>query len=216
MKINQSFAIGIPTLNRWDLLNPALLFYLTHDFKQTHIYVVDNGQQDITIPESEYFHVIRNENNVGVAASWNQLCNKIYENHKFAFILNDDVYLGKLDWEIELLLSQYSGDIYIGSFEWSSFILPKSTYLKVGQFDENFYPAYFEDNDYLYRMRLEGLHIFDKLGFISPLVYRNSQTAEKMPEVLTHFEINKNYYISKWGGEPNKELFTQPFNNKSL
>ena len=44
--MNNVFAIGIPTLNRADLLNPVLKKYAA-DFPDTKIYVVDNGNQDI-------------------------------------------------------------------------------------------------------------------------------------------------------------------------
>jgi hypothetical protein len=57
--VNKSFAIGIPTLNRFDLLHPALMFY-KQDFPNTKIYVVDNGNQNIknqipTMPELNQF-----------------------------------------------------------------------------------------------------------------------------------------------------------------
>ena len=41
------FGIGIPTLNRYDLLLPALHFYALNDFPDTHIHIIDNGDQGI-------------------------------------------------------------------------------------------------------------------------------------------------------------------------
>jgi hypothetical protein len=41
-----NFAIGIPTLNRADLLVPSLLKYI-NDFPGVKIFVLDNGNQDI-------------------------------------------------------------------------------------------------------------------------------------------------------------------------
>ena len=41
-----TFAIGIPTVNRFDLLQPSLESYL-QDFPNIRIYIVDNGKQGI-------------------------------------------------------------------------------------------------------------------------------------------------------------------------
>ena len=49
MKIK--FAIGIPTYNRADLLLPALMFY-AHDYPNTKILVIDNGNQDTSQGDS--------------------------------------------------------------------------------------------------------------------------------------------------------------------
>ena len=43
-----SFAIGIPTLNRSDLLLPTLIKYVTEDFKDIEIHIIDNGKQDLS------------------------------------------------------------------------------------------------------------------------------------------------------------------------
>jgi hypothetical protein len=43
---NLSFAIGIPTLNRADLLSQALIKYI-YDFPEISIYVLDNGNQEL-------------------------------------------------------------------------------------------------------------------------------------------------------------------------
>ena len=40
--------------------------------------------------------------------------------------------------------------------DFSCFMIGREALEKVGPFDENFYPAYFEDNDYHYRIRLAG------------------------------------------------------------
>ena len=47
--MNKLFAIGIPTINRWDLLRPSLQKYMGIDFCNTWFFVVDNGNQVIDI-----------------------------------------------------------------------------------------------------------------------------------------------------------------------
>ena len=53
--MNQNFKIiiGIPTLNRADLLNEALEKYF-EDFKDTEIFIVDNGKQNIITREEKF------------------------------------------------------------------------------------------------------------------------------------------------------------------
>ena len=71
--MNQNFKIiiGIPTLNRADLLNEALEKYF-EDFKDTEIFIVDNGKQNI-ITREEKFAIYKPEENLGVAKSWNTI-----------------------------------------------------------------------------------------------------------------------------------------------
>ena len=209
--LQNKFAIGIPTLNRFDLLHPALLFYLW-DYQNTKIFVLDNGKQGIA---SKIKHpnliVLEVDTNLGVAKSWNMLCDMIYKQHDYAIILNDDIYLGRKDWEIDNLLTNFKKDFYCTMQDWCAFILPKKTFEKVGKFDEDFYPAYYEDNDYFYRMRLLNLSIY-KIPFLNPFLYQSSQTVEKDPSIRPMIQKNKELFIKKWGGEPSKETFKTPYN----
>jgi GT2 family glycosyltransferase len=198
----KNYAIGIPTYNRFDLLLPAMLYYKI-DFPNTEKFIVDNGNQNIL--EFIDAKIIRNNKNLGVAASWNQLCSAIFENHEYAIILNDDIYLGKTEWQIENLLKHYKSDIYVSEMDWSAFILPKKVFDEIGKFDENFFPAYFEDNDYEYRLKLKNKEIL-KIPFLNPLVFRASKTIEKDTK-LNEFQKNKEYYIKKWGGTPGNEKY---------
>lgn len=205
-----NLAIGIPTLNRYDYLEPTLFLYL-RDFPKTEIYIIDNGNQSIK-PINQNIKIINNAENVGVAASWNRLCTEIFKNNEHALILNDDIYLGKTKTEIEELLSKKNGLIR-STIDWCAFIMPKFMWQKIGQFDEIFYPAYYEDKSYEYRMKLSG-YIPIKTPALNPAIYRASSTLEKDPEILQASKKNKKIYVEMWGGEPEREKFTKPFNKK--
>ena len=207
------FAIGIPTLNRLDLLFPSLMMYL-HDMPSVHIYIVDNGKQNIFKKiRHPNIKIIESETNLGVASSWNVLCNQILEHYEYALILNDDIYLGKKEYEVELFLSQYPNkDFYLGMIDWSVFIMPSKTFKKVGIFDEQFFPAYYEDNDYMYRMRLMAMKIYN-VPFLNPLIHRSSMTNDKDKSIIVQSEANKERYINKWGGLPELEKFKRPYEN---
>ena len=203
------FALGIPTLNRYDLLKPSLMLYL-RDFRAIQIYVIDNGKQGIEYRHHD-IHIFEQEQNMGVAKSWNLLCDKIFENHDNALILNDDIYLGKHQYEIKDFLETTKSDFYVTTQDWSAFIIPKKTFERVGQFDEKFYPAYYEDNDYHYRMKLLGMN-YNQTPILNPYLYNASMTTQKNPSLKDGIEKNKQYYRQKWGGFPSKEKFKKPFN----
>ncbi len=206
-----NFAIGIPTLNRFDLLLPSMMMY-KHDMPNAKIFIVDNGHQGITNHSSDRVTVMTQDRNIGVAASWNVLCREIYKEHAYAFILNDDVYLGRKEEEIEDLIRKRPDAPFIsGMMDWCSFLMPRRTFESIGEFDEVFYPAYYEDNDYAYRMRLSGMYPF-KTPLLNPLVYKASMTSQKDRSILDKIKKCKQEYIKKWGGEPEQEKFKTAYN----
>jgi GT2 family glycosyltransferase len=100
--------------------------------------------------------------------------------------------------------------------DFACFAFSKKLIDKIGYFDEKFYPAYFEDNDMDYRIKLAKYH-----SGSSPLlrfVTRGSVTLEilgdtdKGKQIKEGFVRNKEYYLKKWGGIPSQETFITPFN----
>jgi len=98
--------------------------------------------------------------------------------------------------------------------DFSCFMVKKETIDKVGWFDEKFYPAYFEDNDYHYRIKLAGLLAYKNSRAL--YYHFGSRTIKESEEVKTKcnigYSVNREYYKEKWGGEPGKETFRTPFN----
>jgi GT2 family glycosyltransferase len=202
--------VAIPTINRADLLNEALAKYF-EDFKNTHIAICDNGNQDI-ITREENFMIYRPQENLGVAKSWNMLIDysdKIGATH--VLILNDDIYLGKNETELALLIKNNLDADFINSFHnWCSYILRVDIWKKAGMFDEEFFPAYFEDNSFDYKMTLVGAKK-TWTSFLDPIVYRNSMTIAKDPTLNQKFMQNKQMYIQMWGGLPSEEKYKTKF-----
>ena len=205
------FIVAIPTINRADLLNEALEKYF-EDFKDTHIAICDNGKQNI-ITREENFMIYRPEENLGVAKSWNMLmdyADKIEATH--VLVLNDDIYLGKTEHEINMLIRNNMDADFINSFHnWCSYILKVEAWKIAGKFDEEFFPAYFEDNSFDYKMTLiEAKKTWT--SFLDPLVYRNSMTIAKDPALNNRFQQNRELYIQMWGGLPTEEKYITKFN----
>jgi GT2 family glycosyltransferase len=215
----KKFGIGIPTLNRADLLIPAIKKYV-NDFPEVDIHIIDNGKQEILnklLIDKEIYesrrniYLIENEKNIGVGASWNMLCYFIFSRCENALILNDDIYLGKSKSEIERLIDKKNNSFITATPDWCAFIISKKIYESVGKFDECFYPAYYEDNSYAYRMKLKGIN-HHKTPYLNPIEYRVSQTIEKDKSIFDYRTKNKELYIQMWGGLPERETFLTPFN----
>ena len=210
------FAIGIPTLNRRDLLEPSLIKY-KNDFPHTEIHVVDNGKQDIGYwyALNDYIKVSEQEKNLGVAGSWNYLCDRIFKDNDYALIINDDIYLGfGIGTISEVYQSEHDGFIQ-SEHNFSVFLISKEFYQKIGKFDEFFYPAYYEDSDYIRRIELSNLkRVIDKR--LNPKIALTSQTYEKAPDLVNKaLKDSKERYIRKWGGLPLMETYTLPFDGNS-
>jgi GT2 family glycosyltransferase len=204
-----TLCIGIPTINRRDLLDEALAVY-EQTFKNRHIYIIDNGEQGFT-DKPPYMKFWSNGTNNGVAASWNKIIERQAKlGYTHVLILNDDVILHKKAQELEQWVYENPADLYTGH-GYFSFIIPISTYLSVGKFDEKYYPAYYEDTDYTFRLKLAGMNKLDS-NMLLPEVLHVSQSGAKDQSLYEKVFQCRRYYEQKWGGAPTQETYTTPFN----
>jgi GT2 family glycosyltransferase len=209
-----SFCILIPTINRKDLLEDALKEYAIY-YPKIKKLILDNGNQNIEVQDFRTI-IYKAPRNLGVAGSWNFLIKRAIEQGETNFlILNDDVILKKSERVIEEIinsgkLNNHNFFVCYTSNHWSSYILNKEIYDLVGEFDENFKKCFYEDNDYAYRMKLNGVnyHIDQRLN---PEVFLNNGSTLIDPSLRGDQE-NREYFVRKWGGMPNEEKFLTPFN----
>ena len=235
------FCIVIPTINRIDLLIPSLLMYVT-DMPNVDIFIYDNGNQFIKERLQQLRQVrgmwnqykgIKNievfggtGENIGVAGAWNFLCNKAFEHYRHVLVLNDDVYLHTNEYDLNGLVAYMNGNKvdFFGcepKYDWSAFMISKRCFDVVGQFDDNFMPAYFEDNDYMYRMSLllgKMILKFDFIPTLNPTIFRRSSSIMKSDSLLESINAvkvkNFEYYKLKWGGGIGHETYRYPFGEK--
>jgi len=109
--------------------------------------------------------------------------------------------------------------------DFSGFMLSKNAYATIGEFDEGFSPAYFEDNDYHRRLKLVGLVA---IKHPPALFYHYGSATRNESGTITvtdwSFVNSRAYFEAKWGGAPENDgslgtrLHTRPFNDtkKSL
>lgn len=88
----------------------------------------------------------------------------------------------------------------------------------VGLFDEwSFYPIYFDDDDFERRNRLGGV---EWIAYDGGITHVGSATIHSDPKAQARnsvtFMDNRQRYIDKWGGLPERETFTLPWGDKPL
>ena len=178
--------IGIPCLNRFDLLERAVAcFDVPHE-----LFLIDNSV-----------------NNRGVAASWNAIMREGFgRGYDWVFLASNDCFVapGTLQKAIDVL---DTGDVGIWHvFAGNFFAISRKTVERIGWFDENFWPAYCEDCDYSRRCDLAGVTRRNVPGaVVEHLGSMTLKSGAKLPDV-------RPYYIEKWGGLPGHERFAVPFN----
>lgn len=168
--------------------------------------------------------VIDNWNqNRGVAGGWNEGIRRALEAGCEAIaVSNDDVRLwpGTLqklvrcmeDYPLVSATASEGPEEYLYPADYSLFMIRPDLVEKVGWFDEVFYPAYFEDNDMNYRLKLAGYPETRWGG--ARIDHVGSVTQNWNGDmVVSHsdFEKNRLYYKTKWGGVPGEETYTMPF-----
>jgi len=162
--------------------------------------------------------------NRGVSKGWNEGLKRAIElKLDAAFIVNDDVtfHAGTMSnmlthlWDYDLVTGYNVRDGFDSPDkpDFACFLVDPIKFVsKFGWFDEGFSPAYFEDNDMAYRVKIAGGEYIK--SHFAPFMHQGSVTQNwGGVQVVSHtmFENNREYYIRKWGGQPGEEKFTTPF-----
>lgn len=221
----QIINIGVPTLHCYDKL-VRLCETLANDAHEKLVprfTIVDNGG---SLAESNWLarlqqlpitiEILVPPSNLGVAASWNLLIKKLGR----CFISNDDVVFSLSDLSKFLDAALESPETILFDVAGprggcSVFLMNRpELWMEMGGFDENFYPAYFEDNDAYRRMELANLP--RQTVALQDWAHETSSTLANGSEEYRqkhweNFARNASYYQQKWGGPPNQEVFTKPF-----
>ncbi len=207
--------ISIPTINRKDLLVEAVAALVPQAAHFSKLLIIDNGHQQLAF-DAPCICWVESPENLGVAASWNLGLRTLLADPSVThvMVLNDDVTLGsdQLSTISSILEAHPDKLMFVGNYFWSVWVLSRlgaeSMEYEPGKyFDERFFPAYFEDNDFYYRFvsKHKERYLGD-LEELAPFVKRNSMTIQKDPSLNHGFSVNREYYIEKWGGMPGQEM----------
>jgi GT2 family glycosyltransferase len=175
--------------------------------------------------------VITNERNLGVAPAWNQgleaattreLCvinNDILATpgwiqgmreglalHQLALVCPYAIH-GKLDYELLPRARTFVARNRKGfwkEYSFCAFFMPRSTYERIGKFDENFQVGGYEDTDYCYRLRQAGMKYgISGASFIHHFGSITLGEFKKLGD--RHVGPNRSYFIKKWGEDPSRK-----------
>jgi GT2 family glycosyltransferase len=193
----------VPVLNRYDLLHKMLE---SIDYPVRDLLIIDNGKKlggNLTFKNQHVWsvNVLSMPYNLGVAASWNLGIKLFPHDDRWTFSSNDVVYQpGGLETlskarESSLTLAQDAPHFH-------TFAVGEDVVKAVGLFDERFYPAYFEDNDYLRRCQLSGVPV---VRLPVAATHANSSTLKSEPRYQRRntetFARNRKLFDSKSAGD---------------
>lgn len=160
------------------------------------------------------------QDNWGVAKSWNWgIRRALADGADFVLVLNDDVRIETPDF-IERLIADLSRDNVIlvsgraasdpparsdARLTMSAFLCDQRLFQIVGECDETFWPAYFEDDDMLHRVRKTQQY---RTYYDSDAVFYH-WTSSTIREVgaarwlnRRYFKKNRQHFEDKWGYRP--------------
>lgn len=210
--------LAIPTYNNFGGLHECVWSAQTGFVKPDRILIINNsGQICPAIPGTE---IITGRQPQSVAKAWNDAAQ--LAGGDWLIIANDDIVFAPDT--IALLLAEVERNDNAGivspieGARFACFLLRWACYQDVGAFDEAFQMAYFEDNDFGYRLIRKG---WQSAVAPSNVRHAGSTTIAKMtPAQLAAkhaaYQNNELYFQRKWGGVPHQERFTEPFGGREL
>lgn len=169
------------------------------------------------------------DTNHGVSKAWNRgIKAAIDKGCEYAVVCNDDVILSpgllpkltrRLEGNVVLVSPRNTTGVGHprGLNFWCYAIRPESFVDRFGTFDENFSPAYFEDDDMAYRIRIAGGQIVNT-PFEAYHAVMGTQAMDPDTPVVSRdvWDRNERYYAQKWGGPGGQEKYRIPFNRMGM
>jgi len=181
--------------------------------------------------EGEGAEVHRHPENFGVCRSWNYVLRKqITDGFDYSLIMSVSAVFDK-KYPVEYFIERVHEKEQERKKWWyivnskvarHCFVNTRLYIEKFGLFDENFYPAYYDDTDLEYRHKIiseredvrDMVYDFNE-DFVNSIKY--SMAINSDIRLLHHFQSNAEriirYYIRKWGGQPGSEKWKHPYNN---
>jgi GT2 family glycosyltransferase len=212
--------LGIPFLNREDLLHESIkAIDIPCD-----LIIVNNGGLEIESIDNDSIKrttIFNPSYNLGVARSWNLIIEEgRSRNVDRVFIGSNDTIVerGSLKRAEKIIREDADHDMWHLN-GYNLFCMNFNMFDVIGRFDENFYPAYKEDQDYDYRIRksimknrvLHGIEGVNSRHLGSMTIRSNGDYLRQNSD--TH-KMNYDYYLSKWGGDAGSEKWDVPFDGK--
>jgi GT2 family glycosyltransferase len=213
--------LGIPTLVNYEGLDALCHSAERGSVKPDGYLIVDNGGAfDFAIARRAWLsraiergatlEVHSPGRNLGVAASWNAMLERSMDAGDAALaIANDDVVLGERTFEA--FAREIADHPFVTADGWACFAQRADCTRRVGWYDEHFWPAYYEDNDYDLRLRRAG--IVPRVVASDPIRHAGWTTVRRLgdPEWLKQArERNLRYLMEKWSPDDSNPTWPTP------
>ena len=238
--------IGVPIVNGTRWLEKLIL---SIDYPVDNLFIINNSGSEkikIQLEELRYesflnenikkLHITHLPSNLGVPAAWNLIIKSflmepywIISNHDVSFTpgLLEEIATIAQDKDVSLIHPR-AGEFYTGTYD--LFAITEIGIKIIGLFDENLYPAYGEDSDFIMRIKnldpktIKGLknkyfHGNEIATEGDESYYKNAQQTKKEdPQLIEKLEkvnfINYEYLNKKWGEDWRVvNPYKKPFNN---
>ncbi len=189
--------VAIPTITRADLLIRNKKF-LEGIVSPDEAFILDNGWQsiDIGVP------VERTQKNLGVSGSWNHFMNRAFVDGKFDLlvILQDDIIwdLKRLEDAKRLVAQKPDVDLFLSDLQFSVQVQRRGNEKSIGFYDEQYYPAYCEDDDYALLMMSKG-KIYERFHELDPLPGSITNGSIAYVNRRSSWEEQHKKLVAKWG-----------------
>jgi GT2 family glycosyltransferase len=199
----------IPALNRFDLLRKS---FDTINYPIENILVINNSGDDSMSNGliEEYpnlnIRILNLPSNMGISGSWN-LGIKLYPWVKYWMFASTDTTPSEGLWQEYAEKSGSDKFVFSKNAGWNMFTVGEEIVKKIGLFDEYIYPAYYEDNDYLDRMKLAGFIDGKNLLIAEKYADENgiSQTIKSNPEYYHNKKNSGDYTCKGWNLERRRD-----------
>mgnify|MGYP003145835168 FL=1 len=238
--------IGVPIVNGTRWLEKLII---SIDYPVDNLFIINNSGNEkikIQLEELRYesflnenikkLHITHLPSNLGVPAAWNLIIKSflmepywIISNHDVSFTpgLLEEIATIAQDKDVSLIHPR-AGEFFTGTYD--LFAITEIGIKIIGLFDENLYPAYGEDSDFIMRIKnldpktIKGLknkyfHGNEIATEGDESYYKNAQQTKKEdPQLIEKLEkvnfINYEYLNKKWGEDWRVvNPYKKPFNN---
>jgi len=235
--------VVIPVYNQLDYTRRCLESLRTHGKGICEIIVIDNGSMNSMaeyLSGLDYVKVIRNQENLGCAAAWNQGLDAAGSD--WVLFLNNDVIVtsgwlegmlefaeekpvdivspaireGPCNYDVdryaETFVSRMKSHARIGVANGICFAVRGTVFKKIGRFDENFRIGQFEDADFFRRASMAGFRLgITGRSFIHHFGSVTQNHVRSVDKNSSYEAANRAYYRRKWKLSWHKRLITRSF-----
>lgn len=198
-------------------------------FDEEDLLIVDNTKEGLGDLLGLKTYRDPDGHNLGVPRSWNVGARALLKSDKeYLVLLSASMLFGPMlhTTFVRQMEAFWGSDVIeCDGHSWHLIAFHRRVFEKIGLFDENFYPGYFEAIDFGYRMRLNGM----EGGW--PRVWVNALSQGDALHIdhgtaSDHLQVTEavhnpatpllDYYRLKWGGDKGEERYILPFNGYEI